>query len=1217
MLRGVATLLLTQTVCSYDLFATRTATLGSSAWVVPAKHIDHICFEEGASVFYAASTEGTEVITTPKEGRMGPAGMILTESAGCVAVGGWVYAASDSTLVSIDGGSLLWGKQYSTNTKFSSDCKRMMYYNSGLSEGLYTQCGGASGYLGVLVTSASSHALTPKTFFSSGYGGSCLDASSGLLFLPSEKLGMLDVRDINPAMNSPEFGKVLYSFSVGWGYKDCQVAGGQLFVTGLINIAAFLHVFTFNATAAERIVGDECCTGTDTAGVTALHVADVGAGPPAIVFLQSRTSIAVLNVTDVSAPTVLQIQYLDVGWTVGDIAVMGSQILVALNPDDVTDGSLNTPISAIFSYDYLSPNSEPTIAPTTVPITTAPTASPTTTPQTASPNSKTETNSPTIATTPAPIVHLVTARPTSASPTTTPTASPTTAPQTASPNIKTETDSPHGETQPPSAQTDSPTVATTPAPIVHLVTARPTSASPTVTVAPTTARVDTTIPTTTTPKTTAPSPATPAPPTPSDTTPPPPASSASSGGGSTVIIAAAASSALAVCLLGALAWFCRRRHRGAHNAPSYTDTLLPMDAECVELDSAGSRRETNRTTEFLQYGHSVQVFDCAVEGFCFGEMQETDLGSTPSLLGPSEARMMRRVGPFFDASLVGWKPHTELGRGAFGVVYKGSCGGPAIAMKAHSKVDESDVSAASDQIRCLQEMGPHPNLVSVLDMIYVCDTQCLCIFMECISGPTLHTLSESGVEEGEAARLMAQIVSGVKHLHSHSLLHRDIKGDNVLLTPDLMTAKLCDFGLLKAMQTLQEQTEDVNTLAGTPGWMAPEVADRLSGFVAAGKPSDIYSIGCTLSETLNRGQPPGPLIENVWNWVGHKGSAPPSIASGISTPAAEFITACLQPRPEDRPTIAQLETHTFLEAFLSATSHETTTLSEEEMIRCVKGKVLGRGAFGTVYLGQLPDARQVAVKVLAVKGAAQGQVQCAQAEAEFRICESLDHPNIVAYYGHRWTEGGVDIFLELVTGGTVRDFVRTVQNGRLMDSVITVYLRQVLDALCYLHKGGRGRLPIAHRDLKGDNLLIDKSGKIKLADFGCSKLFSGDEGTATFVGTPNWMAPEVLSMRGGGGGGGLEQYCTKCDLWSLGCTVIEMLGHTPWREGGGETTFDVMSRIASSSTGPPLPDNVSPLLQDFLATCFKRNPAERATAEELLASPYIEQGQIAHPGVAE
>ena len=623
----------------------------------------------------------------------------------------------------------------------------------------------------------------------------------------------------------------------------------------------------------------------------------------------------------------------------------------------------------------------------------------------------------------------------------------------------------------------------------------------------------------------------------------------------------------------------------------------------LQTEYPTNRKEANRLVE--------ESFDL---------MEETNFGVIGTLRGPWEVNKKRRIGPFHDRKLVGWKSSRLLGRGAFGSVHIGEvrAEGRLIAMKTQERKSEEEAKETAEQVEIFRKMGQHKNVVSMLDVIYVCETHTMCIFMEYVDGPTLSSLAQAGMDEMEAARIMRHVVAGLKHLHSHDLVHRDVKGENVLLSADRSVAKLCDFGFLKMLGGAPDvrsviQTEG-NTLAGTPGWMAPEVVDNGPVFVKSGKPADIYSVGCTLSEVLNKGVPPGPAVMNVWAWVVKEEGAGPkpleNIATGISEDARDVIEMCLKHDAEDRPTIEELEKHPFFgsqtTSSLSSNARYFSTQQErltyDDMSSWAQTDTLGQGSFGTVYLGQLPDARQVAVKVITVKSKGNIAELRRQAEAEFRMLETLQHPNIVQCLGHRWDGDRLEIFLELLTGGTVRNLVKRMKGGRLMDSVVCVYTKQVLEALQYLHGGANGRPAIAHRDIKGDNLLIDREGTIKLADFGCSKLFEADGEAGTFVGTPNWMAPEVLSMRGKRGE---HSYGTKCDIWSLGCTIIEMMGHTPWRQNSSDTSYDVMHRIASSEGGPPIPSDVSQALTDFWTQCFERDPCQRASATELLQSRFI------------
>ena len=642
-------------------------------------------------------------------------------------------------------------------------------------------------------------------------------------------------------------------------------------------------------------------------------------------------------------------------------------------------------------------------------------------------------------------------------------------------------------------------------------------------------------------------------------------------------------------------------------------------------------------------------YDQALDALCFEDMDEIGFDTVATLRGPMEGNRSRRIGPLHEPALKRWCTTKLLGRGSYGVVYLGELQGLGrrLAMKLCKRKSEEEAQETAAQVEIFRKVGVHRNVVSLLDVVYVCDTHSLCIFMEYVDGPTLSTLALAGLDEVEVARIIRQVVCGLHHLHSNSLVHRDIKGENVLLSADRSVAKLCDFGCLKQINATNAtimQTQG-NTLAGSPGWMAPEVLDNGPEFVKSGKPADIYSLGCTVSEALNNGVPPGTEVTNLWAWVSAKKEAPhklpENIATNVSDEAKSLMLACLQPDPDMRPTIDELCKHPFLVegsfdegrsgrmggSVMSTSFFDSRRqlmaqgwLTAEEMSEWVQTDTLGKGSFGTVYLGQLANARQVAVKVVTVSRSGIESVR-QQAEAEFRLLETLHHPNIVQCLGHRWVEEKhLEIFLELVSSGTVRGLVKRIPSGRLMESVVRVYTLQVLDALDYLHAGGGGRPPIAHRDIKGENLLIDKEGIIKLADFGCSKLFRGAEAAGTFVGTPNWMAPEVLSTRGATAAKTAAKlsYGTKCDIWSLGCTIIEMMGRTPWRERSGETSYDIMHRIASSEGGPPLPPDVPMQLAAFLAKCFERDPASRPSAKELMNNKYLtkEYGSLMGHGSA-
>lgn len=176
---------------------------------------------------------------------------------------------------------------------------------------------------------------------------------------------------------------------------------------------------------------------------------------------------------------------------------------------------------------------------------------------------------------------------------------------------------------------------------------------------------------------------------------------------------------------------------------------------------------------------------------------------------------------------------------------------------------------------------------------------------------------------------------------------------------------------------------------------------------------------------------------------------------------------------------------------------------------------------------------------------------------EIDLLKNLDHPNIVKYRGFVKSAESLNIILEYCENGSLHSISKNF--GKFPENLVGLYMSQVLHGLLYLHEQG-----VIHRDIKGANILTTKQGLVKLADFGVATRTTTLH-ESSVVGTPYWMAPEVIELSGA---------TTASDIWSLGCTVIELLdGKPPYHK---LQPMHALFRIVNDDH-PPLPEGASPV----------------------------------------
>lgn len=250
---------------------------------------------------------------------------------------------------------------------------------------------------------------------------------------------------------------------------------------------------------------------------------------------------------------------------------------------------------------------------------------------------------------------------------------------------------------------------------------------------------------------------------------------------------------------------------------------------------------------------------------------------------------------------------------------------------------------------------------------------------------------------------------------------------------------------------------------------------------------------------------------------------------------------------------------------------------------------IGQGASGGVFTARTVDTNQlVAIKQMVL--AQQPKKDLIVNEIE--VMGQSRHPNIVNFLSAFLRRDELWVVMEFMEGGPLTDIVL---HSILSEGQIAAIARECLTGLRHLHAHG-----VIHRDIKSDNVLMSMRGEVKLTDFGfCAQLSSAQSKRVTMVGTPYWMAPEVVSRK---------EYGARVDIWSLGILCIEMIeGEPPYLN---ENPLRALYLIATNGT-PKLqnPEKLSPSIKSFLATCLEVDVDKRPDADTLLGHPFLQQAE--------
>eukprot|EP01117_Protostelium_nocturnum_P011814 TRINITY_DN4308_c0_g1_i1.p1 TRINITY_DN4308_c0_g1~~TRINITY_DN4308_c0_g1_i1.p1 ORF type:complete len:375 (+),score=112.72 TRINITY_DN4308_c0_g1_i1:845-1969(+) len=258
------------------------------------------------------------------------------------------------------------------------------------------------------------------------------------------------------------------------------------------------------------------------------------------------------------------------------------------------------------------------------------------------------------------------------------------------------------------------------------------------------------------------------------------------------------------------------------------------------------------------------------------------------------------------------------------------------------------------------------------------------------------------------------------------------------------------------------------------------------------------------------------------------------------------------------------------------------------------GETIGQGSYGTICTCRnVREDKVYAIKFLEIDE--EDQDDSLQKEIDI-LKESRPCPYVVKYYGCFQKESTLMIIMEFCDGGSAQDILKASKQNFEEDQIASL-IAQMVQGLVYLHSNR-----ILHRDIKAGNVLLTCDGRAKLADFGVSaKMSQTGQKRVTMVGSPYWMAPEVISLKN------KEGYDYKSDIWSLGITAIELAEGKP-------PLFDVAAMrviFVIPARDPPTlkdPKKWSSDFVDFVSTCLQKDQNKRPSSSDLVSHPFVQKG---------
>ncbi|OHT14483.1 CAMK family protein kinase [Tritrichomonas foetus] len=255
---------------------------------------------------------------------------------------------------------------------------------------------------------------------------------------------------------------------------------------------------------------------------------------------------------------------------------------------------------------------------------------------------------------------------------------------------------------------------------------------------------------------------------------------------------------------------------------------------------------------------------------------------------------------------------------------------------------------------------------------------------------------------------------------------------------------------------------------------------------------------------------------------------------------------------------------------------------------------IGEGSFATVKLGvHLPTKTKVAIKIVPIENF-QDPDHTTRFQREVMLIKSIDHPFVAEFFELLEDEHYFYIIMEYVEGGNLLDYVNAI--GMLTENEARKYFIQMISIFDYLHN----EMKIVHRDLKAENVLLDRHCNIRLIDFGLSNKFTNENPyLSTACGSPAYASPEMIKG---------EEYTAASDIWSAGILLFAMThGELPYDDDNMQR---LLQKIAYSS--PNYSDHISPQLYDLLTKLLEKDPKERITLQEIKEHPWFSHSDYAN-----